>query len=326
MATELPASEKAWSPWDSRRAEPLPPPADVVTVEMGSDKDDDDVQPPPLDAPELNLDEDVAGGNSTELSKDGPGDGGVDGAVDASHLAPPTDCAQGASEEGGLALGQPAHAPSTDGVAETPAATATAPPAIPMAAEGHSLAVAAVHLSGQGASSSGNPSEGHAIFAQARLAIHQMQEALDACQEGLRTREAEVRAREDEVRAREEEVARAEAAFREGARQAAERLYAREAGIATEAQRISRLREELRVTEDRLAAERRSLVTREAEVEGRHQKQLAAQAQVLRSELKLELDGALAKQAQEYDIALDKQEQATKALREELSQALDYSA
>ena len=47
---------------------------------------------------------------------------------------------------------------------------------------------------------------------------------------------------------------------------------------------------------------------------------------MLRSELKLELDGALAKQAQEYDTALDKQEQATKALREELSQALDYSA
>ena len=50
------------------------------------------------------------------------------------------------------------------------------------------------------------------------------------------------------------------------------------------AQQLSRLREELRETEDRLAAERRSLVTREAEVEGRHQKQLAAQAQVLRGQ------------------------------------------
>ena len=120
----------------------------------------------------------------------------------------------------GLALGRSAHAPSTDGVAETPAATATAPPAIPMAAEGRNLAVAAVHLSGQGAGSSGNPSEGHAIFTQARLAIHQMQGALDACQEGLR-------AREDEVRAREEEAARAEAAFRETARQAAEPLRQR---------------------------------------------------------------------------------------------------
>ena len=148
MAMEVPASEKAWSPWDSRRAEPLLPPADVVTVETCSN-DDDDVQPPPVDAPELNLDEDVVGGNSTELSKDGPVGGGEDGAVDASPLAPPTDRAQGASEEGGLALGRPAHAPSTDGVAETPAATATAPPAIPMAAEGRSLAVAAVHLSGR---------------------------------------------------------------------------------------------------------------------------------------------------------------------------------
>ena len=47
---------------------------------------------------------------------------------------------------------------------------------------------------------------------------------------------------------------------------------------------------------------------------------------MLRSELKLELDGALASQAREHGIALDKQEAATKALREELSQALDSNA
>ena len=47
---------------------------------------------------------------------------------------------------------------------------------------------------------------------------------------------------------------------------------------------------------------------------------------MLRSELKLELDGALASQAQEYNAALDKQEEATRALREELLQALDSSA
>ena len=64
MTAKEPAPEKTrspWSPWDSRRAEPPSPAAEVVTVETGSD-DDDDVQPPPLDAPELNLDEDVAGG------------------------------------------------------------------------------------------------------------------------------------------------------------------------------------------------------------------------------------------------------------------------
>ena len=44
---------------------------------------------------------------------------------------------------------------------------------------------------------------------------------------------------------------------------------------------------------------------------------------MLRSELKLEFDGALASRAQEYSTALAKQEEATKALREELSKALD---
>ena len=151
MAAKEPVPEKTrspWSPWDSRRAEPPSPTAEVVTVETGSD-DDDEVQPPPLDAPELNLDEDIAGGNSTKLPKDGPGGGGEGGAVDASPRAPPTGRAQGASDEGRLALGRPARTPSTDGVTETPAATATAPAAIPMAAEGRSLAVAAVHLSGR---------------------------------------------------------------------------------------------------------------------------------------------------------------------------------
>ena len=47
---------------------------------------------------------------------------------------------------------------------------------------------------------------------------------------------------------------------------------------------------------------------------------------MLRNELKLEFDGALAIRAQEYGVALAKQEEATKALREELSQALDSSA
>ena len=93
-----------------------------------------------------------------------------------------------------------------------------------------------------------------------------------------------------------------------------------------EAQQLSRLREELRITEDRLAVERRSLVTREAKVEERHQKQLAVQAQVLRDEPKLEFDGALTSRAQEYGAVLAKQEEAMKALREELSQALDSSA
>ena len=170
MAAEEPASEKAqspWSPWDSRRAEPPSPAAEVVTVESGSD-DDGEVQSPRIDTPELNLNEDVAGGNSTELPKDRPGGGGEDGAVEASPLAPPTGRAQGASDEGRLALGRPARTPSTDGVMGTPAVTATAPPTIPMAAEGRSLAVAAAHLSGRGASSSSNPSEGHSIFAQAR--------------------------------------------------------------------------------------------------------------------------------------------------------------
>ena len=46
MATEEPVSAKArspWSPWDSRRAEPPSPAAEVVTVESGSD-DGDEVQ------------------------------------------------------------------------------------------------------------------------------------------------------------------------------------------------------------------------------------------------------------------------------------------
>ena len=74
MATEEPAPEKArspWSSWDSRRAEPPSPTAEAVMVESGSD-DDDEVQSPRLDAPELNLDEDVAGGNSTELRRTDP--------------------------------------------------------------------------------------------------------------------------------------------------------------------------------------------------------------------------------------------------------------
>ena len=87
------------------------------------------------------------------------------------------------------------------------------------------------------------------------------------------------------------------------------------------AQQLSHLREELQATEDRLAAERLYLMTREAQAEERYQKQLAAQAQVLRNELKLEFDGALASRAQEYGAALARQEEATKALREELSKA-----
>ena len=91
MATEEPAPEKArspWSSWDSRRAEPPSLTAEVVTVETGSD-DDDEVQPPRLDAPELNLDEDVTRGNSTELPEKRPGGGGEGGVVDASPRASP---------------------------------------------------------------------------------------------------------------------------------------------------------------------------------------------------------------------------------------------
>ena len=103
MAAKEPVPEKTrspWSPWDSCMAEPPSPTAEVVTVEMGSD-DDDEVQPPPLDAPELNLDEDVAGGNIAELPKDRPGGGGEDGTVDASPLAPPTAARRARAKKGG---------------------------------------------------------------------------------------------------------------------------------------------------------------------------------------------------------------------------------
>ena len=274
VATEEPAPEKArfpWSPWASRRAKPPSPTADDVTVESGSDGGDDEQSPWP-DVPELNLDEDVAGDVSTEPLEDRPGGGGEGSAVDASPRVPPMGRAQSAGDEGRLALGRPVHTPSTDGAAEAPAATATAAPVIPMEAEGRSLAVITTHISGLGASSSsGNPgrlAEGHAIFAQARQVVNQMEKALATCQEELRTREAELSAREAKM-------VQAEAAFRENARQSTERLCAREAGITTEAQQLSRLREELRITEERLAAERLSLVTREAEAEERHRNWVA---------------------------------------------------
>ena len=166
MATEEPAPEKArspWSPWDSRRVEPPSPTAEAVTVESGSD-DGGEVQSPRLDGPELNLDED----NSVELLEVRPGGGGEGSAVDASPRAPSMGRTQGAGDEERLALGWLAHAPSTDGVTEDPAATATAPPAISTATEGRSLVATATHLSGLGASSSSSPrrlAEGHAIFA-----------------------------------------------------------------------------------------------------------------------------------------------------------------
>ena len=312
MATEEPAAKKTqspWSPWHSRRAKPLSPTVEAITVESGSDGGEEGSSQ--LDVPELTLEED----NRAELPGDRPGGSGEGSAVSASPQAPPTGSAQGAVGEGRLALGRPAQAPSADGATGAPVTTATAPPAISMAAEGRSLAVATTHLPGLGASSSsshGGLSEGYAIFDQARQVVNQMEKALATCQEDLR--------------AREEMVAQSEVAFRENVRQTAERLNTREAEIAVEAQQLSRRREELRTTEERLTAERLSLAIREAEVEECHQKQLAAQAQVLRDELKLEFDGALASRAEEYGAALAKQEEATKVLRDELSQALDSSA
>ena len=176
MATKEPAPEKArspWSPWGSRRAELPFPTAEVVTVELCSDEGDEE-QPPAFDAPELDLDEDIAGDDSAELLGDRPGDGGEGSAMGASPRAPPMGHAQGADDMGRLALGRPTLIPSTDGTGQVPVATATAMPAISMAVEGRSLAVMATNFSGLGTSSSCSPgklSEGRAIFAQARQVV-----------------------------------------------------------------------------------------------------------------------------------------------------------
>ena len=202
MITGKPAPEKAQSPrppGGSRRPEPPSPIAEAVTVESGSDADDEE-QPPRLDAPELDLGEDVVGRNGAEPLEDRPSGGGEGRAAGASPRAPPTGLAQGAGDEGRLALGRPVLAPSMDGAAEAPAATATATPTIPTMVEDRSLAPKAAHLSGLGGSSSpGGLSEGHTFFTQARLAVNQMEQALASCQEELRAREAALNARETKM-------------------------------------------------------------------------------------------------------------------------------
>ena len=300
-ATEDLAPERAsspWSPWGARGSESPAPAEDAVEVEAEPTTE----HPPAQDVPDRGA-SDAAGGGAGGSPEVRPSTGDKGGTAGANLRAPPTDFAQASSSAGTLALSLPL-------LTATVRASGAGPPTARLAA-------------------TGQVSAGSGVFNQVRQAVDLMEQGFNTCQAELRSREADLHA----IR---ERLEQAEASFQQVVRETTERHQADEAAIAIEALKLTTLRaatqgeiadlnalrKEVQVAQGQLDADRAAAATRDAEVESRHQKQLAAQAQVLRDELQLEFSGALASRDQEYRDALGKQEESAKALREELSATL----